>query len=73
VGSHFEGVPMKPIAMVHWTDKNEREKAKDFYDVMTLNRFVDMLNRQNLVSVTTMQSLHARIPTTAPRRHIIGA
>lgn len=61
---------MKPIATIHWSDKNERENSKDFYDMLTLSKFVNMLNRQNLVSFTTMTSLHVGIPVREPRSHI---
>ena len=64
---------MNPIAVVHWTGINESENRKDFYDMLTLSRFVNMLNRQNLVSYTTMLSVNANIPFREPRSYIRGA
>ena len=61
---------MNPIAVVHWTGIDERENRKDFYDMLTLSRFVNMLNRQNLVSYTTMLSVNVKIPTRTPISHI---
>ena len=60
---------MQPIAIVNWSEDG-REKRKDFYDMLTLSRFVDMLNRQGFVVITTMLSVTAPLPTTEPRRHI---
>lgn len=59
---------MKPIAVVNWTD-NGQENNKDFYDMLTLSRFVCSLNRRNLVNVTCMLNINANIPTREPRSH----
>lgn len=64
---------MKPIAVVHWLDSNEEDQQKDFYDVLTLSRFVLSLNSQNLVSYTCMTNVNANIPTREPRSHNRGA
>lgn len=64
---------MKPIAVVHWLDSSEVDQQKDFYDVLTLSRFVLSLNRQNLVSYTMMVNVDANIPTREPRSHNRGA
>lgn len=61
---------MNPIAVVHWTGIDERENRKDFYDMLTLSRFVNMLNRQNLMNYTCMTSVNANIPVREPRSHI---
>ena len=64
---------VKPIAIVHWLDSNGEDQQKDFYDVLTLSRFVLSLNRQNLVSYTMMTNVDAKIPTRESRSHKRGA